>query len=232
MKKVNLLGISLIFIFVLALSGCGQPDKKTIAENKIQNKTKPTVATQQDSKTEKDKIETTKTKVEEKKDVIPEPKKAAVVPTIKPKPVTPISAIDCGTNFQCLINAAKDCKMAKVKRIDTSDLSAFSKVIAYDHKILEIKGYENKKCLTRFLHEKTTAKYSNPAGGDPNSAENIKYANKEADVLFGYSKSAGVLEIKCKFANNTQLVSLLEKWNKTKEGLQKTDMTNLGCMSY
>jgi len=239
--------LSLVFVFAVVISGCSSSSKETNIQKTTKStatqpkteiqvaKSKPVVTPKienkvitQDKKAPEVKPEPLVTP-ETKKEVAPKDEK---VSEVNSNPVIPASVIDCGTNFQCLVVAAKDCKLAKVKRIDTSDLSQFSKVIAYDHKLLEIRGYEDKKCLARFFHEKTTAKYSNPAGGDPNTAENINYAQKEANTLYGYSKSAGVLEIKCKFTNNTQLVSLLEKWNKTTEGLTKTDIVDLGCIDY
>ena len=131
-------------------------------------------------------IEEDKAKIEKNKE-----KKEETVPEI----------LDCQDNFDCLIEAAKNCNLAKVKD------KIFVKVGSYNADILfsaEIKGKEGEKCV---LHVKAEKLYKL-------EKEGMTEEEAEKETQKWKSFIEGAQEI-CKF-NNEDLV----KWLETlKEGI-------------
>jgi len=144
-------------------------------------------------------------KIEENRRLIEEVEieedKAKIEKNKEKKEETVLEILDCQDNFDCLIKAAKNCNLAKVKD------KIFVKVGSYNADILfsaEIKGKEGEKCV---LHVKAEKLYKL-------EKEGMTEEEAEKETQKWKSFIEGAQEI-CKF-NNEDLV----KWLETlKEGI-------------
>jgi len=116
---------------------------------------------------------------------------------------------DCKTDFDCFIEASKDCNQAKMTHTSTVNIFSMMQTTTL---FFEIKGVEKDKCIFYIRNEKNDLKFSDEliqqmlASGvtQEQIQEEEQKANKNADIAEGIDGT-------CKF-NTNDLISILNKW--------------------
>ena len=142
------------------------------------------------------------------KEINPETKKLDSTPA--EVPAKNLEVIDCGTDLDCLISASKNCEPAKVtfnKTINTLGM------LTTTAQFYEIKGMEGVNCILYLRLEKQEMDFSEELiqkmlAGGATPAE-IEQKKQESNRL---SKSFEGKDGICKFNDNANLASLLNKW--------------------
>lgn len=141
------------------------------------------------------------------------------------------TVIDCGTvvvNFQkldCFISAAKNCSSAKITI--NSQVNFFGFIIEGTN-FLELKGWQENKCLFYVKPISAKVTFSQEAIQDMLDSgvtkEQIKQQEQESSKL---TQSTIGRDGICKFADISNLISLLNKWQ---EGsFSSDDFKNIDC---
>ena len=126
-------------------------------------------------------------------------------------PTKSSGSTNCGTNMDCLITASQDCNPAKVTYEETFDIFG---VLITTTTFYEIKGTEANKCILYLRTENQNIDFSDglvqqmlAEGATQEQIQQQKQgANKQAELV--ESKDGT-----CKFNNNADLTSLLNKWD-------------------
>ena len=134
---------------------------------------------------------------------------------------------NCGANMNCLIDASKNCELAKLT--DNTTVELFGMFITTTT-FYEIKGAESNKCVLYLRTENQDVDFSSElvqqmldGGATLEQIEQQKQeANKQAELVEG-------LDGTCKFNNNSDLTSLLSKLKSgTFSGSVSCDLTLSG----
>lgn len=122
----------------------------------------------------------------------------------------PTGPIDCGTDFDCFIEASRDCNPAKITHT-LGPLNIFG-MLQTTTSSLEIKGLEADKCVLYTRTEKIDLKFSEEAiqGLLASGLTHEEIQQKEQETNEQYDTFEGA-DGTCKFAPN-DLTAMLDRW--------------------
>ena len=132
--------------------------------------------------------------------------------------------IDCGTDFDCFIEASEDCKLAKVEHTAVINLFGVEQTGIFDY---ELKGKEADNCIFYLKSREMDIKFSDEvvqqmlaSGATQEEIDGQEQIlNEQVDVFEG-------LDGTCKF-NTAELASMLRRWS---EGSYSTsDLEDAEC---
>ncbi len=127
------------------------------------------------------------------------------------------SVADCGTDFDCFINASLNCSLANVNYTSNNNLEG---IIFTSTTLMELKGIQETKCVYYQKTESNSAEFSNESVQELLDAnltqENI---NQQKQIINESAQEIVGLEKICKF-NTENLIAMLQRW---KQGNFSTD---------